>query len=270
MISGNRSSPLSTLRDNNANANRVYGIIDTDVGRSDLFTAANSSLGVADIKESSLVNLAATLGNTPTEDMKKDTQTLLLGKAATSTTAAVAARNGWYYPLTRFDGYNNVRYNKGIGDSVVINNLLYTTVYNPDKQYGSVNSCAARIAGGSERQVYCLPYGICMDSASTTGTGGFIPAGQGIQELTLGAFNKDNTNLKVLIGTTTITDRILADNRNNYNTGGKVTGSTGTKVDSNIKGTSGAVGAGGDGSAVEYIFNERYTLQPRAWYERQQ
>lgn len=264
VISGNRSAPLSTLRSNNDNANRVYGIIDTDVGRSDLFTAADASLGVANVKESSLVNLAATLGNTPTENIKKDTQTLLMG------TASIAAKNGWYYPLTRFDGYNNVRYNKGIGDSVVINNLLYTTVYNPDKQYGTVDSCAARIAGGSERQVYCLPYGICMDPASITGTGGFIPAGQGIQELTLGAFNEDNTNLKVLIGTTTIADRILADNRNNYNTGGKVTDSSGTKVDSNIKGTSGATVAGGDGSAVEYIFNERYTLQPKAWYERQQ
>lgn len=264
VISGNRSAPLSTLRSSNDNANRVYGIMDTDVGRSDLFTAADTSLGMANTNESSLVNLASTLGNTPTEDKKKDTQALLIG------TASVAAKKGWYYPLTRFDGYNNVRYNKGVGDSVVINNLLYTTVYNPDKQYGTVNSCSAKITGGSERQVYCLPYGICMDSASTTGTGGFTPAGQGIQELTLGAFNKDNTNLKVLIGTTTITDRILADNRNNYNAGGQVNNGTGIKVDSNIKGTSGATVTGGDGSAVEYIFNERYTLQPRAWYERQQ
>lgn len=270
VISGNRSAPLSTLRSSNDVANRVYGIIDTDVARADLFTAADTSLGMNSINEGSLVNLAATLGNTPTEDKKKQAQALLLGTAATSTTASVAAKKGWYYPLTRFDGYNNVRYNKGVGDSVVINNLLYTTVYNPDKQYGTVNSCSAKITGGSERQVYCLPYGICMDSASTTGTGGFTPAGQGIQELTLGAFNEDNTNLKVLIGTTTIADRILADNRNNYNAGGKVTNSSGTKVDSNIKGTSGATVAGGDGSAVEYIFNERYTLQPKAWYERQQ
>ena len=270
VISGNRSAPLSTLRSSNDTANRVYGIIDTDVGRSDLFTAADTSLGMANINEGSLVNLAAMLGNTPTEDMKKQAQALLLGTAATSTTASIAAKNGWYYPLTRFDGYNNVRYNKGVGDSVVINNLLYTTIYNPDKQYGSVNSCTAKVRGGSERQLYCLPYGICMDPMSKTGTGGFIPAGQGIQELALGAFNKDNTNLKVLIGTTTIADRILADNRNEYGAGGKVTDSKGNKVDSNIKGTSGAAVAGGDGSAIEYIFNERYTLQPRAWYERQQ
>lgn len=271
VISGNRSSPLSTLRSSNDVANRVYGIIDTDVGRRDLFTAADTSLGVTNIKESSLVNLAATLGNTPNEDKKKQTQALLLGKAATSTTAAVAAKNGWYYPLTRFDGYNNVRYNKGVGDSVVINNLLYTTVYNPDKQYGTVDSCSAKITGGSERQVYCLPYGICMDSASTTGTGGFTPAGQGIQELTLGAFNDKNTNLKVLIGTTTITDRILEANRNGYNQGsGSGFGDTQYSGSNGGNSTPKPIIAGGDGSAVEYIFNERYTLQPKAWYERQQ
>ena len=272
VISGNRSSPLSTLRSNNDNANRVYGIIDTDVGRSDLFTAADTSLGMNNsINEGSLVNLAATLGNTPTEDKKKQAKALLLGTAATSTTASVAAKKGWYYPLTRFDGYNNVRYNKGVGDSVVINNLLYTTVYNPDKQYGTVNSCSAKITGGSERQVYCLPYGICMDPASTTGTGGFTPAGQGIQELTLGAFNDKNTNLKVLIGTTTIADRILEANRNNYNQGsGSGFGDTQYSGGNGGNSTPKPIIAGGDGSAVEYIFNERYTLQPRAWYERQQ
>lgn len=270
VISGNRSAPLSTLRTDNQYANRVYGIIDTDVGRSDLFTAADSSLSVTNIKESNLVNLASQLGATPTTAIKTSVQNSMLGTQAVGNTAAVAAKNGWYYPLTRFDGYNDVRYNKGVGDSVVINNLLYTTIYNPDKQYGSVNSCTAKVRGGSERQLYCLPYGICMDPMSKTGTGGFIPAGQGIQELALGAFNKDNTNLKVLIGTTTIADRILADNRNEYGAGGQVNNGTGIKVDSNIKGTSGATVTGGDGSAIEYIFNERYTLQPRAWYERQQ
>src|SRR5690606_41347503 len=61
--------------------------------------------------------------------------------------------------------------------------------------------------GGSERQIYCLPYGVCMEDTSISGTGGFVPAGQGIQELALGAYNADNTDVKVLIGTTTIADR---------------------------------------------------------------
>ena len=233
VVSGNRSAPLSKLRDNNTYANRVYGIIDTDLTRSDLYTT--STFNTKDITETDLTNLSTALGNTPTEAVKNTAKADMIA----------GTKKGWYYPLTRFDGQTNVKYNKSLGDSAVINSLLFTTVYNPDKQYGSVNSCTAKIRGGSERQLYCLPYGVCMEETSITGTGGFIPAGQGIQELTLGAFNKDNTNLKVLIGTTTLAERIKADNRLDYT-------------------------GGGDGSASEYIFNERYTIQPRVWYERAQ
>ena len=107
-----------------------------------------------------------------------------------------------------------------------------------------------------------------MDASSISGTGGYIPAGQGIQELTLGAFNKNNTDIKVLIGTTTITDRIAAAKRAGY-------GTDGTKNTSNIKDLYPGeqvrpTQIGGDGTASEFLFNERYTLQPRAWYERKQ
>ena len=182
-----------------------------------------------------MANLATTLGTEPDKKKKNDTKELMI----------TGSSQGWFYPLIRFDGKNNVKYNKSMGDSAVINSLLYTTVYNPLKQYGSTDKCSARIVGGSERQIYCLPYGICSEETSINGTGGFIPAGQGIQELALGAFNKDNTNLKVLIGTTTLAERIKADNRVDFN-------------------------GGGDGSGSEYIFNERYTFQPKAWYERSQ
>ncbi|MDN3447211.1 PilC/PilY family type IV pilus protein [Psychrobacter sp. APC 3281] len=232
IASGNRSSPLSELRKDNKEANRVYGIIDNDVTKSDFYTTART---VENLTEDDLVNLAATLKNAPNEKLKNDTKSLMI----------TDSKNGWFYPLIRFDGKNDINHNKSMGDSTVINSLLYTTVYNPTKQYGTTNSCSAKIVGGSERQVYCLPYGICSEDTSVNGTGGFIPAGQGIQELTLGAFNKDNTNLKVLIGTTTLEERIKAGNRLDYN-------------------------GGGDGSASEYIFNERYTIQPRVWYERAQ
>lgn len=180
------------------------------------------------------------------------------------------ANKGWYYPLTRFDGYQNVKYNKGVGDSVVINSILYTTVYNPDKMYSTPQSCVTSILGGSERQLYCLPYGICSDSDSKNGTGGYVPAGQGIQELTLGAFNKDNADIKILIGTRTIADRINKDNRIEYNAG-NASGKYYDHATQSLKNFS-ELGAasGGDGSAVEYLFNERYTLQPKEWYEKTQ
>ena len=233
VTSGNRSSPLSELRTDNKYANRVYGIIDSDVTRSDLYTSTTRK--IENLTEENLVNLAITLDTQPNKEKKDTTKNLMI----------TGNHQGWYYPLVRFDGNNDVKHIKGMGDSAVINSLLYTTVYNPLKQYGTPNSCSARIAGGSERQIYCLPYGICSEETSINGTGGFIPAGQGIQELALGAFNKDNTNLKVLIGTTTLEERIKAENRVDYS-------------------------GGGDGSGSEYIFNERYTFQPKAWYERSQ
>ena len=272
VISGNRSAPLSTLRDNNAYANRVYGIIDNDVTHADLFKSGFTKT-INNLTEAKLVNLGdeipkiASQTTDPTRKAKKEAAiAAMIGKSQSGGTAAVpASKNGWYYPLTRFDGYNNVRYNKGIGNSVVINNLLYTSVYNPDKIYGNTASCTAKITGGSERQIYCLPYGVCMEDTSISGTGGFVPAGQGIQELALGAYNADNTDVKVLIGTTTIADRIEAANRAKY-------GKDSVKDDSNIKdlysGTDKATQENGDGSSVEYLFNERYTMQPKAWYER--
>lgn len=273
IISGNRSAPLSSLRNNNAYANRVYGIIDNDVTNKDLYVAGFTKT-IKDLKENKLVNLGdeipkiAIAATDATREVNKNNAIkLMIGAAKDGTTAAVeATKYGWYYPLTRFDGYNNVRYNKGIGESTVINNLLYTTVYNPDKVYGNAASCAAKITGGSERQLYCLPYGVCMDKTSISGTGGYTPAGQGIQELAIGAYNAANTDIKVLIGTTTIADRIEAAKRADY-------GIDGFKDDSNIKDLYPGEGnsttqVNGDGSAVEYLFNERYTLQPKAWYER--
>ena len=266
VISGNRSSPLSTLRDDNQYANRIYGIIDTDITSPDLYKDGFTAR-VNNLADSDLLNLANELDDTHNADKKQAVKQKMLGEAKSTSkpNGVKPSAKGWYYPLTRFDGYDKVRYNKGVGDMAAINNILYTTVYNPDKLYGTVSSCAARIMGGSERQLYCLPYGICMDETSQTGTGGYIPAGQGIQELTLGAYNADNKDVKVLIGTTTLTERIKAANRADY-------GSDGFKNDSNIKdlypGTGKPVQAGGDGSATEFLFNERYTLQPKAWYQQ--
>jgi type IV pilus assembly protein PilY1 len=261
VISGNRSAPLSTLRNNDTHANRVYGIIDSDVTKTSLYDAT-PTLTVQNLTEGNLTNLATELGVNP-DEAKKNT-----AKAA----MIAGTKQGWFYPLTRFDGFNNVRYNKGVGDSVVINDLLYTTVYNPDKQYYEVDSCTAKIAGGSERQLYCLPYGVCMDTTSKSGTGGYVPAGQGIQELTLGAFDAANTDIKVLIGTTTLDSRVDPDNRTDYGTD---TLKDGSNIKDQIQSNSGSttskpVQAGGDGSAAEFLFNERYTLQPRAWYKQTQ
>lgn len=289
VISGDRSSPLSKLRTSDAYADRLYGIMDTDVTLADSifyaddFTTRKESTATDAPKVQKVVDLTANTTAasdllalpTVTENYTLDTKR--------SAIASVKTKRGWYYPLTRFDGFDRVKYTKGVGKSEVIDSFLYTTVYNPDMTYGTVNPCVAKITGGSERQLYCLPYGICLKettnsagaaideyATSKNGTAGFVRAGQGIQELTLGPRSSTLSNQRLLIGTQTITDR--ASNRVNFgDDSGKLladdTGSNNIGLDRISQPLSGLSKTTGDGSAIENIYNDRYTLKPNTWYE---
>ncbi|MGX8220868.1 pilus assembly protein PilY [Psychrobacter celer] len=172
VISGDRSSPLSKIRDNDK-ADRLYGIIDSDITKADHvfyasnFTTSGTTNGqeIVELEANStdLAELPSSIGNLTGAGYT------LAQKNAVINTLRKGEKNGWYYPLTRFDGYGNVRYTKGVGKSAVVDSYLYTTVYNPDMSYNAVDSCSAKVTGGSERQLYCLPYGICTDEASRTG-----------------------------------------------------------------------------------------------------
>ncbi|VXB37597.1 Type IV fimbrial biogenesis protein PilY1 [Enhydrobacter sp. AX1] len=289
VISGDRSSPLSKLRSSDAYADRLYGIMDTDVTLADSilyasdFTTRKESTATDAPKVQKVVDLNA--NTTASSDL------LALPTVTTDYTLAtkrsaitsVKGKRGWYYPLTRFDGFNQVKYTKGVGKSEVIDSFLYTTVYNPDMTYGTVNPCVAKITGGSERQLYCLPYGICLKettnsagaaideyAASKNGTAGFARAGQGIQELTLGPRSSTLSNQRLLIGTQTITDR--ASNRVEFGDDSSKllagdTGSNNIGLDRISQPLSGLSKTTGDGSAIENIYNDRYTLKPNTWYE---
>ena len=262
-ISGDRSSPLSKIRDN-TKADRLYGIIDSDVTKPDNvfyasnFTTAGTTGGqtINDLADSSLAELPSAIGTLTAAGYT------LAQKNVTINTLKDGTKKGWYYPLTRFDGYGNVRYSKGIGKSEVVDSFIYTTVYNPDMSYGATDSCSAKVTGGSERQLYCLPYGICTDDASKNGTAGYVRAGKGIQELTLGPRSSSLSNQRLLIGTRTLAER--ATDRVDFGT------DTGKDVYTPINEAQGLGSADqilGSGSAPELIFNERYTLQPKTWYE---
>lgn len=269
VISGDRSSPLSKIRDL-SKSDRLYGIMDTDVTKADNFLYASnfdstaaaaggrriSDLTADTTTTSNLLELPSTIGTlgaTGYTGAQKD---------AVSNLMRAGTNQGWYYPLTRFDGYGNVRYTKGIGKSQVIDSFLYTTAYNPDMSYGSTNSCSAKIVGGSERQLYCLPYGICTDDKSKNGTGGFVRAGQGIQELTLGPRSSTLSNQRLLIGTRTLAER--ATDRVDFGTD---TGKDAFSPINEAQGLGAADELLGSGSAPELIFNERFSLQPKTWYE---
>jgi len=271
MISGDRSSPLSKIRDN-AKADRIYGIIDSDVTKPDNVFYASDFTTTGTAGGQKIFDLVA--NNTSTSDLAQlpsttgsgtDTE-ILAQKNAVISTLQAGTKQGWYYPLTRFDGYGNVRYTKGIGKSEVVDSFLYTTVYNPDMSYGAVDSCSARITGGSERQLYCLPYGICTDPKSKNGTGGYIRAGKGIQELTLGPRSSTLSNQRLLIGTRTLTER--ANDRVEFGAdGGKGIYNALTNTRGLKQSLSSDDQSIGNGTAPELIFNDRFILQPKTWYE---
>lgn len=272
VISGDRSSPLSKIRDL-TKADRLYGIMDTDVTKADNifyasnFTNTNNANGqkVFDLTANSSAssNLAElpTLIGTASGEGYSPTQ-----KTNAISTLQGTTKNGWYIPLTRFDGYGNVRYSKGVGKSEVIDSFLYTTVYNPDMNYGSVDSCSAKITGGSERQLYCLPYGICTDDASKNGLGGFVRAGKGIQELTLGPRSSTLSNQRLLIGTRTLTER-LSGRVNFGSDNDKGIFNALTKPEGLNQSLNNNDRIPGSGTAPDFIFNDRFILQPRVWYE---
>lgn len=260
-ISGDRSSPLSKIRDT-TKSDRLYGIIDDDVTKADNifyasdFATTNGDQEVVDLDDAALTALPTAMGTQPTDGYTSDQKNAVINNMRNGTS------QGWYYPLNRFDGYNNVRYTKGMGKSEVISNFLYTTVYNPDMSYGTADSCTAKIVGGSERQLYCLPYGICTDATSTNGTGGFARAGQGIQELTLGPRSSTLSNQRLLIGTQTLTER--TQDRVEFGADSSKGGDSPIDESQSLTTNDQITG---DGTAPELIFNDRFTLQPKTWYE---
>jgi type IV pilus assembly protein PilY1 len=176
------------------------------------------------------------------------------------------AKNGWYYPLTRFAGFEGIKNVKSVGDYRVMDSSLFVSVYDRNANTGTANTCEAQVLGSSEQQLYCLPYGICMDDTSVNGTGGYFPAGKGIQELSLGAMNSTNTLAKVLLGTQTLSQR--AANSVGYNTdankGNNPSSSTGNNPAYPSDTTT---QTGGDGTMASIVFNERFILHPTKWYE---
>ncbi|MGP5493927.1 pilus assembly protein PilY, partial [Psychrobacter celer] len=265
IASGDRSSPLAKYRNTRKLANRLYGIIDTDITRDDLLESrATSSLTIKDLNESAdLIEL----GGRHLDENTKEAKAEMIEDL--SVIDSSEDKKGWYYPLTRFAGFENVSHLKSMGDYRVRNNYLFMSVYDPNMSYGDNSICEAQTLGGSEYQMYCLPYGVCMDNTSVTGTGGFIPAGKGIQELSLGAINSDNLDTTVLLGTRSLTDRannLLGYNEDSNKGSAPKEPAAGGGQDGNNPYTD-IEKENGDGSMASILFKERYVLKPTQWYE---
>ena len=155
-----------------------------------------------------------------------------------------------------------------MGTGLATGGIYYMTAYSPEMKYDTtINTCSAQVVGGSERQLYCLPWGICESEESKNGTGGFVRAGKGIQELALGSFSKDFTNVQVLVGNQTFSEQSLADNRSGYGDRSFL-----DKIPNiaphNQNGSSSPTATDGMGSAATYANMSGYMLDIQRWYQK--
>lgn len=281
VASGDRSTPLSMLR-NPTTSNYLFNLFDYDIAQPRIFGYTDAELITKDKVTSDLVSLPfnqnATLNAlTP---RKKVLEAMAKGAYNTANKRYVYDYAGWRYPLTNFDGYSNLSGIKSVGEPLAYGNRLYTTAFSPEMVYDKADNCSARVVGGSERQVYCMPYGICEDDSSKDGTAGYTRAGKGIQELTLGAYSKDKRNVKMLIGNQSLAEQVKVVNRNGYGVGSgglNQTNKAGLQITNNTIVNDGTTGSGGKSDSV-VITNgkatsdsplgyEKYKFIPKRWYE---
>lgn len=265
IASGDRSNPLSKRRSLD-DANRIYGIIDDDVASANLFKSNYVAVS-KDISNSDL--------------LRHDPKALEDAKISNNKTVALNAQTalknrnqkGWYYDLNRFNAVIGVPYLKSVGSGVADGNVYYSSVYSPEYNYKQGASCEATIAGGTERQLYCLPWGVCAKPDGTiigqskNGTLGFIKGGPGIQELTIGTLTSREgvpSRFRTLIGHEPING--MSTNGLGVNpiaSGGGLAGSDGG---SSLK-TGVGTGASKEGERV--ITAERFVVDIKRWYDLQ-
>ncbi len=265
IASGDRSNPLSKRRTLD-DANRIYGIFDDDVASADLF-GSNYQAKSRAITTSNL--------------MKHNPEDLENAKIGNNKAKVVGYQNelknrtkkGWYYDLNRFNAVIGVPYLKSVGAGVADGGVYYSSVYSPEYNYKQGASCEATIAGGTERQLYCLPWGICAKPDGTiigqskNGTLGFIKGGPGIQELTIGTLTSragTPSRFRTLIGHEPINGTSTNGlGVNPIGTGGGLAGSDGG---SGLK-TGTGTGASKEGERV--ITAERFVVDIKRWYDLQ-
>ena len=168
IAAGNRSTPLDVFplvgRDgmspatalNDRLVNNVYGIIDRDFIKRDLITG----------------NPSITTQNIDLRTLQKDPQTLS-GNIPSLFIGTSATKNGWYRSLSsnsagteRAD--NSFRITGGMKafeEPIALTGNLIVPVYDPQGTgIAPQNPCLPRVVGETNRQRYCLPFGVCLNS----------------------------------------------------------------------------------------------------------
>jgi type IV pilus assembly protein PilY1 len=181
--SGDRSSPLNkTAFDNN-----VYGLIDRDVARTNLYSLADDKLYTSS-------KLIASFKKNPTN---ADQVSIISDMSDAGT--VVQDIGGWYYQLGAASSGL-----KAFDAPIAINGDLYVTVFSPTTAT-TTSACTASVAGESSVYRFCLPYGICSDIG--TNTDGFFKfkLGAGIQGATIGAGDANSATRRLIFNQPDVT-----------------------------------------------------------------
>ncbi len=293
LVSGDRSSPLSKLRNEHKYADRIYGIFDVDVTRPnrELYkqtgfqpTSISTSTEPADLidLEADRKKIAAKgyqiyKGKDHYKDEENKAKITEKRNEKKRVIKSVIAKQGWYYPFVTFDGYNDVLFGKGVGRSELTGNILSISVYNPNMDYASTaDSCSADILGGTEVELYCLPYGVCTGDAFIDGTGGYIRSGRGIQELTLGprGSSDEHRRQRMIITSAAYTSASLKDKGKNYGDDDKKDNKglvKNQKKDKDKEGGGSSIPPvtkeDGKKTTIPPISSDNFTLKPKVWYD---
>ncbi|KAB0654427.1 VWA domain-containing protein [Acinetobacter bohemicus] len=169
IAAGNRSTPLDVYpiigRDgmspatalNDRLVNNVYGIIDRDFIKRDLITG----------------NPSITTQNIDLRTLQKDPQTLSGNIPSLFIGTSTTIKNGWYRSLSsnsvgteRADNsFRIIGGMKAFEEPIALTGNLIVPVYDPQGTgIAPQNPCLPRVVGETNRQRYCLPFGVCLNS----------------------------------------------------------------------------------------------------------
>ena len=173
--SGDRSSPL----DETQTQNGVFGIIDRDVARADLLTAADTTLYTKNLLRGSFkIDPSSTDVTLMRNDMSDNKQDV----------------SGWYYSL----GSTVNSRHKAFYEPVAINGDLYQSVFDPTAGGTTTEGCSSSVRGSSTVYRYCLPYGVCNDLTNGKKFTKFS-LGAGLQGISIGPDSSSSLNTRRLI-----------------------------------------------------------------------
>lgn len=240
--SGDRSTPLDVApvsgRDGLAPStalasrpvNKVYGIFDSDFIKKDLIT--NRSLtgnytSVTSVTDLPLANRLITR-NLTLKELLANPQTLLSGNSTIYSQyfSSTAPKHGWYRSLSWSWDVNTTAGSelangtfrqpgglKAYEEPLAIGNNLFVPVYDPEGTgITPQDPCLPRVVGETDRQQYCLPFGVCITKTGTVDTGRENKTGFKVETDNKGGYKNSNVIGKGIQG-------IALANNNSANTG---------------------------------------------------